>query len=311
MFTGHRAVVVLAGWALLGCNSPRTPVGNSSDESTSPILYDQQSLSGPIDISGLEAGRHELEFNAYVPKLEQWTGTREQQLTQSIRVAHVPTRIMAVTRVSLSEIEGRADARRVRLEMNLDRPGPWVIKIVSNDLRPALAEPFSKQRYAVPEMVKHGSLDDSSDLGSNILLRTIGACNHVYKVAALSDDQQVLKTIRLVFSEPIVQEGWKDALKITLFDVDGKRVADLDHGELRITDKVAEFELPPQPGQQGLLKLSVSESARLAGRFNETFSCAPAETLLGVGYSYGGQPSVEHLEVALTGAASRAFEGPK
>ena len=96
-------LVAFALCNLLACNW--SPWGPHLAEAY-PLLYDYRPLLAHQDLTGLEAGTHDIEFDVYVPRSERWSKTREQQLRNALQAAHVTTRTPAVTRLRFAEVPG-------------------------------------------------------------------------------------------------------------------------------------------------------------------------------------------------------------
>lgn len=282
-----------------------------SPEPEHSIRYDSHSLVELQDVSGLAAGNHSLEFDAYLPRNQQWTQKQEEQMRQSVRVAHVSTQTPATPQVSSTAVAGRTDLRRVRVDVTLDRPGAWAIQLAGRYVAPASVEPFVQAHYDFLEPQALGSDGDPSRSVPNQFLRTIGACNHVYKAQTLSDSDRTLRRLKLFFSEPILQEGWVPEVKLDLLDLQGRHLRRLEPGAPRVTAQAVEFEVPAQPDVQGRLQVSLSGGTVLAGAFTRDFTCEPAAASLEVGYSYRDQPDVERLVTPIASAVGLAFDGPK
>ncbi len=320
------AIAALAALSLGGCRgaSPSTPAteprpahpaghahaaGQAADEQRRPTLFDHRELQAVQDLSGLETGTHVVEFTAYAPKREAWTPEREQRVREGIRAAQAGTRLPALTRVSFAPVEARPDQRRVRVELELPAAGSWVV-LLTGELQPVQAAPFVAEDYDVLQPETLRAAGDFAHLYPNVLLRTVGPCNHVSRVDLLLDEGQTLRTLRLTFSESL-EAAPPGSGRLRARGEQGEAPVGLSPVGPRVRGKVAEFDVPALPLSRGVLALGLERRWNLAGGFRQGLSCAPAEASVEVGYYAGEQMALEQLHAPLGQALALAFEEPK
>lgn len=274
------------------------------------LLYDYRPLLAHQDLTGLEAGPYGVEFDVYVPRSEVWSARREQQLRKALRAAHVTTRTSAVTRLRFDEVPGRPDMRRVHLELDLDRPGAWVVRLSGFGVRPVEREPVLQTYY---DILGSETLVSSIHLREepSVLLLTVGACNHVSRMEVRTDARRVMRQLEFFFTEPVTQQAWASEVQLAVFDVERGHVATVTPQVARFSSESVVLDVPEWPDVHGRLEVSLGTAAGLAGGFGASFTCEPAATSVDVGYGFGSQDDARYRALHLSQAAVLAFEDPK
>jgi hypothetical protein len=270
-----------------------------------PVLFDYREVLAAHDVSGLAQGTHTIGLTFYAPTAVGWTPEAERVVRDGIRVVHVDDQKPAAVRIAFGP-EGKTGARRVQVDVDLLQAGSYVV-LLGDGLLAAHADPELLAHYAVrdPETLKPRG--DYEFLEPNLMLRTVGHCNHVHEVITRVDGTGTLYTVELHFSEPLESGAMAGGLDLGLTDTEGRRGRSARAEEVRVHDNVVELHVPKLPDQAGTLEIPLARIRNIAGRFRDELSCDEVDGAIGVGYVFGGQHDGEHVIAPLRQAASRAL----
>lgn len=270
-----------------------------------PILFDYRQVLAVQDISGLPEGEHSFDLDLYAPIEAGWTPAAERLVQEAIRVVHVDTQRDARLRVTLGP-EGKTGARRVHVDAELGTAGSWVV-MLGQGLVAAHADPELLAHYAIPDAKTLKRTGDYEFLHPNLMLRTVGHCNHVHEVVTKVDETGTLRTVELHFSEPVDKAALAGGLQLGFTDVDGRRGRAADAEQVTVTGDVVAIHVPALRDQTGTLDIPLARIRGFAGTFREDLSCREGDGSLGVGIASGSQEDGEHVVSPLRAAASRAL----
>ncbi|MFT3772668.1 MAG: hypothetical protein QM820_45330 [Minicystis sp.] len=301
----------LLGASLVACGDQRrdqappslSPAHGMGDEDDAalPVLYDYRQLVSAQDVSGLSKGTHVVEVDVYAPSARGFSPADERRVTEGFQVLHVESGAEAPTRVTFTPLGDRTDARRARLEMDLTEEGSWVV-ILSNTvsgLRAAHADQdlLTSYRVSEPETLQ-------ASIFPGHLLRTVGSCNHIYKMSSEVDGGGHLRRLRLHFSEALDPAWRPEGLDLALKSQAGDRLPPARARARRVSGNVIELDIPSNA--QGFLEIPLASIPGFAGRFHDLLSCAEGDGLAKVGYLSEGLSNDERVVSPLQKAVWRA-----
>jgi len=272
----------------------------------SPILYDYRQLLAAQDISGLTPGTQAFEFDVYAPSTTGWTEEAETRLTDNIQVLHVNTKASATTRLTLTPLEGRSNARRARLEMDLTAEGSYVVIFGDTPYAIAPTSDELSEQYNVREPETLLPFSDSVWQFPRLMLRTVGACNHLHQLIYDANDDHVLVTLPLGFSEALDPASVPSELLLGIETNQGAPISSVTAQAALVSENALELTIPPMPDTQGVLRIPLGSIPGFAGHFTDMLSCEPADGSAMVGYLPGVQNDIVYVVSPLQDATMRA-----